>query len=198
MKKLALYALLVGGVALSSVAVAGADPTPAPSSSTAETAPTVPDLPDGDKADPTEGHKEVAGTSAPPSAEELAKENAEVERQNTELKESLAKLKTAWDDLRNGAGAGKLLLWMLLVAAACNVLLNLLKVLSPYIGKRASIVKWIALGLGVVTGAVAAYAGGASLLVALVVFGLGPVLAIAVHELGSPILDRLLKAIRPA
>ena len=183
MRTLLLYVLIACGVALTSWSLAGADPTTGPAilSTAAATAPTLPPLP-GDAA--------PAATAEPTPAE--------LEAQNAELKESLSKLKAAWDDLRNGAGAGKLLLWMLLVAAACNVLLNLLKVISPYIGDRAKIVKWIALGLGVVAGFTAAYAGGQTLLTSLVVFGLGPVLAIAVHELGSPILDRLLGVIRPA
>src|SRR3990167_7501450 len=176
MRTLLLYVLIACGVALTSWSLAGADPTTGPAilSTAAATAPTLPPLP-GDAA--------PAATAEPTPAE--------LEAQNSELK-------AAWDDLRNGAGAGKLLLWMLLVAAACNVLLNLLKVISPYIGDRAKIVKWIALGLGVVAGFTAAYAGGQTLLTSLVVFGLGPVLAIAVHELGSPILDRLLGVIRPA
>src|SRR3990167_7765990 len=177
MKKLALYLLIAGGAALSSWSRAGADQDPGTMIAASAEPPSVPALPGDAVAAPTP---------------------AEIEAQNAELKESVAKLKAAWDDLRNGAGAGKLLLWMLLVAAACNVLLNLLKVISPYIGDRAKIVKWIALGLGVVAGFTAAYAGGQTLLTSLVVFGLGPVLAIAVHELGSPILDRLLGVIRPA
>src|SRR3990167_3283872 len=128
MRTLCLYVLIACGVALTSWSLAGADPAPGPaiSSTAPAVTPTLPALP---------------GDSAPAAAEPTP---AELEKQNAELKESLAKLRASWDDLRNGAGAGKLLLWMLLVAAACNVLLNLLKVISPYIGDRAKIVKWIA------------------------------------------------------
>src|SRR3990167_395858 len=103
MRTLCLYVLIACGVALTSWSLAGAAPTTGPAilSTAAATAPTLPPLP-GDAA--------PAATAEPTPAE--------LEAQNAELKESLSKLKAAWDDLRNGAGAGKLLLWMLQIGRA--------------------------------------------------------------------------------
>jgi hypothetical protein len=104
---------------------------------------------------------------------------------NADLEEKLRAAQKAYSDL-SGADGGKMLFIFLLLAAACNLALSIIKrwrQLSDY-GKK--YLPWAALGLGIIVG-FAAYAGTGAGILESAFYGAGPPLAVLLQELFHPI-----------
>lgn len=124
----------------------------------------------GDKANPTEGHKEVSGTNtdSKPTVEDLIKE--------------LGETRAAWAAYKGAQAGGKKAALFALIAALAVILMRVVKGTSMITSRGKYIIPKIALGLGVAVGLFSALAAGQPVLDS-VLYGAGPPLAVFLHEL---------------